>query len=284
MAQLTRAQMAHIDELQRRHKKVVVFLGTNPVVSSKNAIPFLLRAELFFTKYNYEIDAHSIPDAPDDRNWSQELDRRILELRPENPITLYGTQEGFVARYSGNHHCEILETTEDEIEDEEIPEAESLDLVSLRAGMLINQANQFPAVYSAVDIALFRGDYTEVLLARKNYEARFRFPGGFAEPEDRSFEDAALRELGEECGELEVEDLIYLGSETIDDWRYRDTLDSIKTHFYACRLVDGEPQAADDIADVEWFKVGKLHPDKLIPEHRPLLELLNDYLDEVKKD
>ena len=57
---------------------------------------------------------------------------------------------------------------------------------------------------SVVDIGLFRNDYTELLLARKPNEAKWRLPGGFVDPLGESFEQAALRETKEESG-LDVE-------------------------------------------------------------------------------
>ena len=66
----------------------------------------------------------------------------------------------------------------------------------------------------------------------------------------------------------------------IDDWRYRGSWDSIMTHLYACELTDGEPQASDDIAELRWFEVDRLKEDAFVPEHRPLWELLLEFLEE----
>jgi bifunctional NMN adenylyltransferase/nudix hydrolase len=153
-------------------------------------------------------------------------------------------------------------------------------LGSFRAGIMYATLRRFPTVYPTVDIAVFSADYQQLLLARKEHEIRFRFPGGFTDPTDESYEMAALRELAEECGELEVEDLTYIGSCKVDDWRYRGSLDGIITHLYTCVLVSGNPAPNDDIVELRWFDVQKLKTEMLTPEHRPLLDLLMEFLTE----
>ncbi|MBK8425328.1 MAG: hypothetical protein IPL27_04805 [Lewinellaceae bacterium] len=135
-----------------------------------------------------------MPDLPDDRIWSQELDRRILEIRPEGTVMLYGARENFVDRYSGRYAAEVLEAREEDFP--EVPELSTLNnLRDFRAGMIYANIRRFPTVYPTVDIAVFRNHYTEVLLARKANETRYRFPGGFTDPTDPSYEDASCANL-----------------------------------------------------------------------------------------
>jgi bifunctional NMN adenylyltransferase/nudix hydrolase len=89
---------------------------------------------------------------------------------------------------------------------------------------------------------------------------------------------AAIRELMEECGDVDVEEMVYLGSCRIDDWRYRNSADSVITHFYACNMVGGEPVANDDIAEIRWFDVDRLSADTFVPEHRVLFGILEEFL------
>ncbi|MEZ4942102.1 MAG: NUDIX domain-containing protein [Saprospiraceae bacterium] len=268
-----------IGTIQKKHRQVLIFLGSNPAPSDRNPLDWQFRVQLFYEKYGEKIAVYEMPDLPDDRIWSQELDRRIMELRPEMPVTLYGSQEEFVDCYSGRFPAEALDADIDDFPEEEFPE-ETISPRDFRAGVLYASFNRYPTVYPTVDIAVFRSDYQELLLARKENETKLRLPGGFTDPSDESYEMAALRELFEECGEIEVDQLSYLGSCRIDDWRYRGSLDSIITHLYACRLVDGEPNPNDDIAELRWMDVSKLRSHHFVPEHQPLFELLEHFWQE----
>lgn len=268
-----------IASVQERHERVVVFLSSNPAPSIHNPIDVELRALMFNDRYGDDIQVEEMPDLPDDRIWSQEFDRRILELRPEGEVTLYGTEENFVQRYTGRYPTVILEAKEEDFP--ENPQMEALEnMRDFRAGILYAHLRRFPTVYPTVDVAVFRDDGRELLLARKENETRYRLPGGFTDPSDESYEDAALRELGEECGELTIEDLTYIGSCRIADWRYRNSWDTVMTHLYACIFSDGDPQPSDDIAELRWIEVKKLNEESFIPEHQPLWTMLKDFLEE----
>jgi len=268
-----------IASVQERHERVIVFLGSNPAPSIHNPIDVELRVLMFNDRYGDDILVEEMPDLPDDRIWSQELDRRILELRPEGEVTLYGTEEDFVQRYSGRHASKVLEAEETDFP--ENPQMEALEnLRDFRAGILYAHLRRFPTVYPTVDVAVFRDEGRELLLARKENETRYRLPGGFTDPTDESYEDAAMRELGEECGELTIEDLTYIGSCRIDDWRYRNSWDTVMTHLYVCIFSEGDPQPSDDISELRWLEVKKLNADSFIPEHQPLWEMLQSFLEE----
>lgn len=275
------ALRALIVSIAARHERLVIFLGSNPAPSDLNPLEWPLRQEMLLEAFEDELEIQELPDVPDDRNWSQELDRRIMELRPTLPVTIYGTMDGFVERYSGRYDTEPLP-----IDPEDMPYALNVEgirhLGSFRAGIMYATLRRFPTVYPTVDIAVFSADYEQLLLARKEHEIRFRFPGGFTDPADESYEMAALRELAEECGELEVDELTYIGSCSVDDWRYRGSLDSIITHLYTCVLVSGNPAPNDDIVELRWFDVQKLKTEMLTPEHRPLLDLLLEFLTEER--
>lgn len=266
-----------IDSVRELHEHVHLFIGSNPAPSDHNPLEWIFRAQMFEEDYGDSLPVHEMPDLPDDRIWSQELDRRIMELRPKGEVVIYGTDLDFVQRYSGKYETAILEANDDDFPEDAVG-ANVEHLRDFRAGVLYATLRRFPTVYPTVDIAVFRNDNKEVLLARKENETKYRFPGGFADPTDDSFEMAAIRELMEECGEVEVEELTYLGSCKIDDWRYRGSMDSIMTHFYTCVITDGEPEPNDDISELRWFDVQKINAETFVPEHRPLFEMLVEYL------
>jgi len=268
-----------IESVRQKHKHTLIFLCTNPAPSDRNPLEWEFRGQMFHEKYGETIPLYEMPDLPDDRIWSQELDRRIMILRPENEVTLYGSKDEFVDRYSGRFNTAALDAPEDDIPEELVIEGAASPR-DFRAGVLYSTLRRYPTVYPTVDIAVFRPGYREILLARKENETKFRLPGGFTDPSDDSYEMAALRELGEECGDIEVAELTYLGSCRIDDWRYHGSMDSIMTHLYACLITDGEPEPNDDISELRWFDVDKLRITHFVPEHQPLFELLEEFWQE----
>jgi bifunctional NMN adenylyltransferase/nudix hydrolase len=271
-----------IAQVQAAHKRVVIFLGSNPAPSDVNPLDWIFRWKMLEEHFGDAIEVLEMPDTPDDRIWSQELDRRILELRPEGSIVkLYGSALGFVGRYSGRYESEILDADGDALDEDIISVDGITNHRDFRAGVIFGMLRRFPTTYPTVDVAVFRKEQTEVLLARKSNEMRYRFPGGFVDPSDESFEDAAERELLEECGVLDTDDWVYLGSCSVDDWRYRDSSDGIITHLYACNLVEGTPEPNDDIAELHWHATARLSEDIFVSEHRPLFHLLRQFLDET---
>lgn len=279
--ELNAGHLQLIDSVRDKHARTLVFLGNSPAPSDYNPMDWEFRWQMLAEVFGEGVEVHEMPDLQDDRVWSQELDRRILEQKPEGEVTLYGTQRNFVDRYSGRYRAEALEFSPD-VAPDEIPVGDIKSGRDFRAGVLYATLRRFPTVYPTVDVALFRNDYRELLLARKSGETKLRFPGGFTDPADESFEEAALRELGEECGDLEVRDLIYLGSAKVDDWRYRGSMDTVMTHLYACELVSGEPSPDDDISDLRWVDVSKIRAEQFVHEHRPLVKLLENFLFEAE--
>jgi ADP-ribose pyrophosphatase YjhB (NUDIX family) len=95
-----------------------------------------------------------------------------------------------------------------------------------------------------------------VLLARRAIEPFLGFwdtLGGFVSPGE-SLEDAVRRELREEAGiEVEVGRLVTTLPDT-----YGDTGETTVNAFFECRLVAGDPQPDDDVAELRWFA-----PDEL---------------------
>jgi bifunctional NMN adenylyltransferase/nudix hydrolase len=110
------------------------------------------------------------------------------------------------------------------------------------------------------------------LLGRKPHQQKFRFIGGFADPEDSCYEDSAKREASEETG-LELGEVKYIGSARINDWRYRSEHDKIMTLFFKATYTYGKPEAKDDIAELRWFSKNEIQAEQLVDEHQHLFTL-----------
>lgn len=130
---------------------------------------------------------------------------------------------------------------------------------------------RYPTVFATVDVVIRKDG--KLLLGRKPHQEKFRFVGGFADPAlDNSYEDSAKREAKEETG-LVVTAVRYLGSTRIDDPRYRGTPDCIITHLFLAEEWSGEPEAADDIAELKWFDANALSENDFVAEHHVLWKL-----------
>jgi A/G-specific adenine glycosylase len=90
-----------------------------------------------------------------------------------------------------------------------------------------------------------------VLLGRRGIEpflGLWDTPGGFVELGE-SLEECVRRELREEAGvEVEVGRLVASVPDT-----YGPGGDATINAFFECRLLSGEPQPDDDVAELRWF-------------------------------
>jgi bifunctional NMN adenylyltransferase/nudix hydrolase len=269
-----------LDNILNKHNKLVIVLGVAPIVGTrKNPFDYHTREKLLKNQYP-NVVVLPLSDHPNDVTWSQNLDSLLKSAFPTEKFVLYGSRDSFIPYYYGK------------IETEELPEhgdynatqlrAMYADLVfdsqDFRAGIIYAYNHQYTKVYPTVDVAVFRNQKTEILLGSKTINNKWRLLGGFSDPEDNSFEEAAKRELLEEAGPIEVSELSFEMSCKIDDWRYRHEADKIITTVFSCDHVFGTPKGQDDIAEVAWYQVknlGKmLQNEEITPEHTPLIKFL----------
>ncbi len=269
-----------LNEIRPHHNKIVVVLGVSPVKGScRNPFDFYTRERLL-KQYAPDLVILPLSDHPDDGVWSERLDGLLCNTFSHESFVLYGSRDSFIPYYSGDLPVVALPEQGDysatTIRDENADRV--LDTVDFRMGINYAYHNRYDAVHPTVDIALLRNEGKEVLLGKKPGAAQWRFPGGFADPADASYEAAAARELQEECGELRTGAMQYVGSAKIDDWRYRSEADKIMTLFFKAEYVSGAAKANDDLAELAWFYTRTL-PDMLdtnsiTPEHHTLVNML----------
>jgi bifunctional NMN adenylyltransferase/nudix hydrolase len=275
----------HVDILSQviaAHPRVIVYLGLSPVKCSKNnPLDFVARKAMIEAKYP-NIEVHYIEDVGNNELWSKNLDRHINKIiGPGQKAVLYGGRDSFVQSYMGKFPTfELLPNKF--ISAREIRKnigIKSKTTEEFREGVIWAVENQYPSVHPTVDFAIVNEDSAprQVLLARKPNEELLRFPGGFADVNSPSYEDDVLREAKEETGLVFDDKPTYIGSTLIDDWRYRAEQNKIKTLMFVLKYTKGSPKADDDIADVRWVKFREIDEKQIVPSHRPLIHLLNDY-------
>ena len=265
---LQKKQIDFIQKLLDEHEEVIIFLNTTPVKLSKiNPFDFTMRREMIKEIFP-TIVIIPLADNPNQKVWNKEVDQKIKEIYPTQKALLYVSKNLYEGEFDTIETGEITDLSENELSKEEADELKVS--ANFRAGVAFAVSNQYPKVFSTVDVAILRGD--EVLLGRKSHQVLFRFIGGFVDPTDDSFEQAAKREAQEETG-VEVDNLQYVGTARIDDWRYRHEVDKIITTLFTADYVAGDAIAQDDIAEIKWFKINDLTADDFVIEHQVLWRL-----------
>ena len=275
-----------IDAVCQRHKKVLILMGRtrSVLVTRNNPLDYQTRMLMIRDAYP-DIMVMPLLDMPVDDDWSRSVDQRIRDAFDIGSVTLYGSRDGFIPHYTGMFQTVELQPRH-KVSGTEVRKSISDEVKSsseFRRGAVYAAYNRHPMVYPTVDIAILKyGEKTtDLLLARKESdpEERWRFIGGFVDPiQDSSKEDAARREVGEETG-VSIDDLQYVGSTIVDDWRYRDEVDSIFTSLYTATYVYGPARANDDIHTVAWWDLERVNEDIFIQDHRQIYKLLKAHLE-----
>lgn len=294
-----------LDTVTESHSNVIVFLGVPRIQNTKrNPLDFSTRRKLIQDSYP-DVIVMALPDNRSDVKWSENIDNTLTTLFPEQSAILYGSRDSFLPHYLGKHQTNELEqigthnATEIRLETANTV----LDSEDFRAGVIYGIYKQRPVTYPTVDIVVANGD-SQILLARKPAEDKFRFVGGFVDRTDESYEMAARRELYEET-KLSGLKPTYICSQQIKDWRYQREESGIMTTLFLFFDWDqmGVPEASDDIAEVKWFNLSDLFEytqepslgdghvtpikytwkldDKIVPEH---IELMQTFLKKIVTD
>lgn len=146
-----------------------------------------------------------------------------------------------------------------------------------RTGVIAAMKSQFPISWGTVDMAIRRivDGHVKFLFGKKPGEKGWRFPGGFKDTTDFDYESAVWREGGEEVlvAGVKPESVFdvprYIISRKVNDWRYRNEIDSITTLFYTLNFTgtDDQIKAGDDLCDAAWFGLDELKPEDIEGEH-----------------
>ena len=277
-----------ISHVLSNHKKTIILLGVSRVQNTKkNPLDFASRKAMI-QKLFPSVMILPIMDQRYDDKWSRDVDNAITLPFGEKKTVIYGSRDSFIPYYSGKHTVIELEASFDHNATNIRAEVakETLDSSDFRAGVIYSAFNQRAVTYPTVDICAYN-DEGEILMARKPNEKYWRFVGGFVDPTDASYEEAAKREFREETGgNCSIGNLKYVLSHRVADWRYAKEESGIMTTLFLAHRQMGFATASDDIADVKWIpfrEFSNYHGvrTKVMPEHREMmLALVNKVYDE----
>jgi bifunctional NMN adenylyltransferase/nudix hydrolase len=263
------------------HKKVILFLGVSPVIgTTKDPLDFTTR-KLMIQEHYPDINIAPLPDHRSDSNWSRMIDSRIREIFPIGSVILYGGRDSFLPHYHGHFPTSELEQTV-YVSGTEIRKQVSEEIKSShlwRAGAIYQAYNQYPVSYQTVDIAVI-AHTDEILMIQKEGDGeKYRFVGGFSDPQSPTLEHDAYRELKEECGiNLNTGVAHYVSSRLIDDWRYKNNKNcKIKTAFFVAKHLWGKASPMSEITECKWIHVSMLSKN-VVDEHLSLVSDLEHWL------
>jgi bifunctional NMN adenylyltransferase/nudix hydrolase len=242
-------------------------------------------------KTNKTVFILPLEDFKNDKIWCKNLDKQIENVYPNNNnIILYGGRDSFLKVYTGKfkteEFTEKIEFTSSTFVKNEIINGEPIDSSEFRKGVVYGIGKLYPRIIPTVNVVVWckTDGKIKILLGKKEYENDWIFPGGIVNLSDESFEDAALRELQQGYGinlNVEKEEIKFIGSYTINDWRYNKNKDvKIITSFYSFPFLYGYSLGTDDFEKTKWFDIDYLNEnyEYIIDfQHIKLFKELNNF-------
>ena len=283
---LHEAHIKLIDYVKERNEKVIIYIGVADTrLTHPDPLDFESRKIMVHELYP-DITVLPIKNQKENYRWSINLDNDILKnTNLFDDITLYGSRESFLDTYYGSYNKEFVKDVVIEGLSATNIRCEvhksKIDNRDKRQAVIWASNHRYPTSYQTVDVAIINFDKGELLLGKKLYENKFRFVGGFSDPEnedDTCLEAVGKREVNEECGYIETSNYKYICSMRIDDWRYGSSRDKIMTTFFACSYIFGKCSPRDDIHELQWFDINALTEDMFEQEHIQLYKELINYL------
>lgn len=277
--ELHEAHKGLIKTVLEQHDKTILFIGCTPAIGTKkDPLDFITRKYMVEEEFTFS-SILPLYNQKSDEVWSKQIDSKIRETFPMGSVTIYGSRDSFIPYYKGIFKTKELEP-ETYVSATDIRNKVGKQIIKssdFRAGVIYSVYNQYPITHPTVDIVITK-ENGDILLGRKPNEDKWRFIGGFVDPTDDSLEMAAKREVNEETG-LEVDDLKFICSMKVNDWRYRGIKErGIMTTFFEAKYIFGTPQPNDDICELKWFSFNtNLITPFLVEEHVKLLDKYWDY-------
>jgi bifunctional NMN adenylyltransferase/nudix hydrolase len=243
----------------------------------------LLKLDIFAKN---KVTIQTIKGRSNDKVWSENVDILIDNMEYDE-ATLLGAADSFIPYYTGRYKTIEIETFKTAISGTLIREnigkslpAVDNELKPFARGIIWSQENRYPVNVPVVDIMVFKNkNENEILLGRKANETTWRFPGGYVDINDKSFEYAAARELSEEVGIYPgVSNIDYVMSYRINDWRYAKSKDRMISTVFKCSVYSGinQAKAGDDLEEIRIFTIEEALDNIMLKDHQ---DILKTYID-----
>lgn len=274
--------------LTQEHKNNIIILGVPATKATKsNPLDFDSRRKMIEETYPKLFKIAYVKDENDDKVWSENLDKVIdnfISTDSQNAV-IYGSYDNTIKHYCGKYNTEIYtsEIIQSETNARFYAGSKVQNSSEWRAGAVWSAQQQYDKVYPTVDCVIFTDTtFSKIWMAKKANESKLRFVGGFADPNDNSFEETAIREAREETN-LTCVVAGYIGSTKIDDWRYRNEFDKIITNIFALVPIEKQkPMAMDDIKELHMVDLNKVDVDfvknNIQPEHQNIMVKVLDFI------
>lgn len=268
-----------LERVLELHTHLVVAIGVSPLPpTAHDPLPFQYRRDMILREmeiYGKAISVIPVYDHPSDERWCENLDRVLTDIYGTD-LVLYGSRDSFVDTYSGVFPTVCLASPDDApsgstvrsmLGREKLPHTSPAN--GWGAGVVWATQQQFPTVYTTVDVALMSEDDSKVALITKRDVYGYMFIGGFADPSSNSDKDDVVRETFEEAG-VTATNIQPICDMKVDDWRYRPTGSVIRTRFYTAIADSNKIVAGDDAETVSWVDLKSLNETMFNSCHRPL--------------
>jgi len=281
--QLDELHEAHLDlvnGVRSRHQKTIVFLGMSPLKCTyNNPLDYEMREQMMREIFPKDVIVSYIKDQYINTKWSGILDEKVQDLIGENQsVVLYGGRDSFKASYTGRYDVLEMEQTiyvSASMKRKEIANNVKSS-VDFRRGVIWATNNQRINPIPTVDIAIFDKKKEKILLGRKETMTKYVFPGGHVDLNE-SLEDTAIRETREETS-VELENIKYVTSGVINDWRHRSEKTNIISTLFESTRSSGRPEPCSDLDELRWFDFNKhILVDVAINHQEFMIALLNKY-------
>lgn len=276
------------------YTQLVVVLGESYKKGTEvDPLSFEVRSRLLSEHLNLYNRPYTIVSAHDRKcndDWSDRLDILMESSTGGKPFDIIVGRDSFRKHYTGKYKDNFVQVDEvsdinstsnrENLMNIRLHEYETQFVNAFAQGAIWQSQRPYPRIDVTVDCAVIVTDREEpfILLGKKPGESQWRLPGGFVDPTDAMFEDAASRELLEETTvSIPPSKWEYVMSADIKDWRYRSGRDTSRTILFATTVegyVVEDFKASDDLQSVILIELR--NATNIVAEHKVLIDALKD--------